>query len=113
MRDDLFTAIRKRNGLAMLATNSTRALFATEAGVAAAGDVWQNAGGKVLLAMAREAVQDVRRHGKVPEEVARLIEGLWPADHVAVLEWDGRYDVVRMDVAAEEAGMYRTRGLPM
>jgi hypothetical protein len=28
-----------------------------------------------------------------------------------VLEWDGRYEVVRMDVAAEEAGMYRTRGL--
>jgi hypothetical protein len=30
---------------------------------------------------------------------------------VAVLEWDGRYEVVRMDVAVEEAGMYRTRGL--
>ncbi len=108
---DLFTAIRKRNGLAMLATNSTRALFAAEAGVAAAGDMWQNARGKVLLAMAREAVEDVRRQGKVPEEVARLIEGLRLAGHVAVLEWDGRYEVVRMDVAAEEAGMYRTRGL--
>jgi hypothetical protein len=107
----LFTAIRKRNGLAMLATNSTRALFAAEGGVAAAGDVWQNARGKVLLAMSREAVEDVRRHGKVPEEVVRLVEGLRPADHVAVLEWDGRYEVVRMDVAAEEAGMYRTRGL--
>jgi hypothetical protein len=108
---DLFTAIRKRNGLAMLATNSTRALFAVEAGVAAAGDVWQNARGKVLLAMAREAVEDVRRHGRVPEKVAGLIEGLRPADHVAILEWDGRYEVVRMDVAGEEADLYRTRGL--
>jgi nitroreductase len=108
---DLFTATRKRNGLAMLATNSTRALFAAEAG-AAAGDVWQNArGNKVLLATAREAAEGIRRHGKVPEEVAGLIEGLRPADHVPVLEWDGRYEVVRMDVAAEEVGMYCTRGL--
>ena len=61
--------------------------------------------------MAREAVEDIRRHGRVPEQMARLIEGLRPADHVAVLEWDGRYEVVRMDVAREEAGMYRTRGL--
>jgi hypothetical protein len=29
----------------------------------------------------------------------------------SVLEWDGRYEVVRMDVAGKEAGIYRTRGL--
>ena len=108
---DLFTAIRKRNGMAMLATNSTQALFERDGDVTKAGPVWQNARGKVLLAMSREAVEDVKGHGTMPEGVVRLLEGLRAADHAAVLEWDGRYEVVRMDVPGEEAGLYRTRGL--
>jgi len=108
---DLFTAIRKRNGMAMLATNSTQALFEREGDVTKAGPIWQNARGKVLLAMSREAVEDVRGHGTMPGDVVQLLEGLRAVDHLALLEWDGRYEVVRMDVPAEEAGVYRTRGL--
>jgi hypothetical protein len=108
---DLFTAIRKRNGMAMLATNSTQALFERDGDVTKAGPVWQNARGKVLLAMSREAVEDVKGHGTMPQGVVGLLEGLRAADHAAVLEWDGRYELVRMDVPGEEAGLYRTRGL--
>jgi type IV secretory pathway VirB4 component len=108
---DLFTAIRKRNGMAMLATNSTQALFEREGAVTKAGPIWQNARGKVLLAMSREAADDVRGHGAIPDDVLRLLEGLRPADHLALLQWDGRHEVVRMDVSAEEAALYRTRGL--
>lgn len=108
---DLFTAIRKRNGMAMLATNSTQALFERDGDVTKAGPIWQNARGKVLLAMSREAVEDVKGHGTMPEGVVRLLEGLRAADHAAVLEWDGRHEVVRMDVPSEEAEMYRTRGV--
>ena len=108
---DLFTAIRKRNGMAMLATNSTQALFEREGDVTKAGPIWQNARGKVLLAMSREAVEDVRGHGSIPGDVVALLEGLRPADHLALLEWDGRHELVRMDVSAEEAALYRTRGL--
>lgn len=108
---DLFTAIRKRNGMALLAINSTQALFERDGDVTKAGPVWQNARGKVLLAMSREAVDDVKGHGTMPQGVVGLLEGLQAADHAAVLEWDGRYEVVRMDVPGEEAGLYRTRGL--
>lgn len=108
---DLFTAIRQRNGMAMLATNSTQTLFEVRGGVTQAGPIWQNARGKVFLAMSREAVEDVRQHGQVPAQLVRLIEGLRAPDHLVVLEWDGRYEVVRMEVPPEEAALYRTRGL--
>ena len=108
---DPFTAIRKRNSMARLATNSTQALFERDGDVTKARPIWQNARGTVLLVMSRKAVEDVKGRGMMPQGVVRLLKGLRAADHVAVLEWDGRYEVVRMDVPPEEAGLYRTRGL--
>ena len=86
---NLCTAIRKRNGMALLATNGTQALSERDGDATKAGPVWQNARGKVLLAMSREAVEDVRGHGTMPQGVVGLLEGLRAADHLAVLEWDG------------------------
>ena len=54
--------------------------------------------------MSREAVEDVKGHGTMPQGVVGLLEGLRAADHAAVLEWDGRCEVVRMDVPGRRRG---------
>ncbi|ARR10729.1 helicase HerA domain-containing protein [Paenibacillus bovis] len=109
LRDAIFswyTAIRKLNGLMILASNTPAIMLDYSDGVG----MWENTNVRVYFYMETSAVRSLAQHSTIPQEIQEGIEASEDTQ-TYFLEYHKRYDQLWMDVPEEEAELYKTRGL--
>lgn len=109
LRDAIFswyTAIRKLNGMMILASNSPAVILQYSNGVA----MYENTDVKVFFYMDDSAVRALATQASITLEVQ---ESILASDktRMFMLEYNLRYDQLFMDVPEAEAELYKTRGL--
>ncbi|GIP08838.1 hypothetical protein J1TS5_10080 [Paenibacillus macerans] len=103
---DWYTAIRKWNGMMILASNTPAIMLDTAEGIG----MWENTSVRVFFYMEQSAVRALAKAADVPEEIQERIsqnEGSLKF----VIEYHKQYDELFMDVPEEESKLYKTRGL--
>lgn len=101
-----YTAIRKQNGMMILAGNSPAIMLDTAAGVG----MWENTSVRVYFYMEQSAVRLLSSHADLPHEIQELITQNEGTQRY-ILENHKRYDELIMHVPPEEHVLYKTRGL--
>ena len=101
-----YTAIRKQNGMMILAGNSPAIMLDTAQGVS----MWENTSVRVYFYMEQSAVRLLASHSDLPNEIQDLISESEDTQRY-ILEYHKRYDELIMHVPPEEHVLYKTRGL--
>lgn len=101
-----YTAIRKLNGMMILASNTPAIMLDYSDGVG----MWENTNVRVYFFMENSAVRSLAQHSAIPQEIQHAIERSEDTKEY-ILEYHKRYDQLWMDVPEEEAYLYETRGL--
>ncbi|MGG4108816.1 DUF87 domain-containing protein [Paenibacillus lautus] len=101
-----FTAIRKQNGMMILALNAPSVLLDTAEGVG----MYENTNIRVYFYMEQSAVRELSSKVDLPQEIEERISGNEDTN-CYILECHKKYDELIMHVPEEEARLYKTRGL--
>ncbi|MFD2879929.1 hypothetical protein ACFTAO_34435 [Paenibacillus rhizoplanae] len=100
-----YTAIRKQNGMMILAGNSPAIMLDTAAGVG----MWENTSVRVYFYMEQSAVRLLSSHADLPSEIQDLITQNEGTQRY-ILENHKRYDELIMHVPPEEHVLYKNAG---
>jgi len=103
---DWYTAIRKWNGMMILASNSPSIMLSTAAGQG----MWENTNIRVYFFMENSAIKTLDESANVPVEIRQEIDKLSGTNRY-ILEYHKKYDKLMMDIPPEESRLYKTRGL--
>ena len=102
---DWYTAIRKQNGMMILAGNSPAIMLETSEGEG----MFENTNHRVYFYMEQSALRLLSSKVDFPIELQLLIAGNESSNRY-VLQYHKRYDELIMHVPEEEAKLYKTRG---
>lgn len=106
----LATAIRKYNGLLVLATNKPQVLWPETGGSPGGSGLWENSEFKVFFWMEASAAKAMGEHAELPETVIPHVMSLH-GTYCYVLRTGRGFDTLRLRLAPEEERLFRTRGL--
>ncbi|WP_338709264.1 helicase HerA domain-containing protein [Paenibacillus amylolyticus] len=103
---DWYTAIRKQNGMMILAGNSPAIMLDTSEGIG----MFENTNHRVYFYMEQSALRKLSQHVDFPIEIQeRIAEN--EGTNRYIIQHHKRYDELIMHVPPEEAALYKTRGL--
>jgi len=101
-----YTAIRKQNGMMILAGNSPGVMLDTPEGTG----MFENTNHRVYFYMEQSALRQLESKVDFPLEIQNLIAQNQGTNRF-ILDYHKRFDELIMHVPPEEAALYKTRGL--